>query len=287
MFCFTAGISDVPPVIGHRGRSVEIRCPYDSGYETYMKYLCRGECSILIWETKDIPVESGSTAKDQRFSLKDDTAARVFTVTITDLRSEDEGQYWCVIQRSLPQRDVYTEILLLVKLEFFIIKLFLIPGAALLFVVVSLLVLGIALGLLVFFCKRRKNRVDYENDPSRNQTSMPMTPVYQSLNPQTNQSDSVYQTINPSINQSDSVYQSLNPNTNQSDSVYQTLNPSINQSDSVHQSLNPNTNQSNSVDQTLNHNTNQSDSISQGLNPNTNQSDSISQGLNPNTNQSD
>ncbi|KAG9262776.1 CMRF35-like molecule 1, partial [Astyanax mexicanus] len=110
-------ISDVPTVTGYRGDSVEIRCSYDSGYETNMKYLCRGECSILFWETNDIPVESGSTAKDQRFSLKDDTAARVFTVTITDLRSEDAGQYWCGIKRSLPLTDVYTEILLLVNYE--------------------------------------------------------------------------------------------------------------------------------------------------------------------------
>ncbi|XP_049325495.1 CMRF35-like molecule 3 [Astyanax mexicanus] len=110
---FPAGISDVPTVIGYRGRSVEIRCPYDSGYETYMKYLCRGECSTF--GNKDIPVESGSTAKDQRFSLKDDTAAGVFTVTITDLRPEDAGQYWCGIKRSLPLTDVYKEIMLLVK----------------------------------------------------------------------------------------------------------------------------------------------------------------------------
>ncbi|XP_016380313.1 CMRF35-like molecule 1 [Sinocyclocheilus rhinocerous] len=58
-------------------------------------------------------VKSGSPAKDQRFSLSDDTTARVFTVTITDLRTEDEGQYWCGVERILP--DVYSEILLLVK----------------------------------------------------------------------------------------------------------------------------------------------------------------------------
>uniref|UniRef100_A0A3B1JMZ6 Immunoglobulin V-set domain-containing protein n=1 Tax=Astyanax mexicanus TaxID=7994 RepID=A0A3B1JMZ6_ASTMX len=105
LFCFTAGISDVPTVTGYRGSSVEIRCPYDSGYETNMKYLCRGACSNLPLGNKDIPVKSGSTAKDQRFSLKDDTAARVFTVTITDLRPEDAGQYWCGIKRSLPPTD--------------------------------------------------------------------------------------------------------------------------------------------------------------------------------------
>ncbi|XP_049325901.1 uncharacterized protein LOC125785780 [Astyanax mexicanus] len=249
-----------------------------------MKYLCRGACS---WGTKDIPVESGSTAKDQRFSLKDDTAARVFTITITDLRSEDAGQYWCVIQRSLPQRDVYTEILLLVKLDD--PKSTIVPrttfsntpepstgstGPAVLYVVVSLQALGIALGVLLFLCKRRKPRdavisdrsqtdvggvkdeADCENDPPRNQNS-----VYQSLNPNTNQSYSIYQTLNHNIKQSDSVYQSLNLNTNRSDSIYQTLNPSINQSNMVYQSLNPKTNQSDSVYYSLKPNINQLDSV--------------------------
>ncbi|KAL6482162.1 hypothetical protein MHYP_G00102420 [Metynnis hypsauchen] len=106
-----AGLSAGTTVTGHRGQSVQIKCPYDSGYETYIKYLCRGECSA--WRTKDIPVQSGS-AEDQRFSLDDDTAARVFTITITDLRTEDAGTCWCGINRpSLP--DLFTEILLLVK----------------------------------------------------------------------------------------------------------------------------------------------------------------------------
>ncbi|KAM9454151.1 uncharacterized protein Hap1MRO34_020069 [Clarias gariepinus] len=41
--------------------------------------------------------------------------AKVFTVTITDLRPEDEGTYWCGIDQI--GRDIYTEILLLVKPE--------------------------------------------------------------------------------------------------------------------------------------------------------------------------
>ncbi|KAL7852144.1 hypothetical protein SRHO_G00179290 [Serrasalmus rhombeus] len=108
-----AGVSAGTTVTGHRGQSVQIRCSYDSGYETNIKYLCRGECSAL-WGTKDIPVESGS-AEDQRFSLDDDTAARVFTITITDLRAEDGGTYWCGVKRPKPLPDLYTEILLLVE----------------------------------------------------------------------------------------------------------------------------------------------------------------------------
>ncbi|XP_053471214.1 natural cytotoxicity triggering receptor 2-like [Ictalurus furcatus] len=50
-----------------------------------------------------------------RFSLYDDTTAKVFTVTITDLRTDDGNTYWCVIERTLS--DIYTELLLLVKTE--------------------------------------------------------------------------------------------------------------------------------------------------------------------------
>ncbi|XP_035390952.1 CMRF35-like molecule 5 [Electrophorus electricus] len=109
---FPAGTAAVTTVTGYKGLSVQIRCPYKSGYETHLKYLCRGEC--YTFRTKNIPVDSKS-AKDERFSLNDDTAARVFTVTITDLRSEDGGKYWCVTEQTL--RDDYTEILLVVKVD--------------------------------------------------------------------------------------------------------------------------------------------------------------------------
>ncbi|XP_067258911.1 CMRF35-like molecule 5 [Chanodichthys erythropterus] len=98
-------------VTGHRGERVEIRCSYKSGYESYSKYFCKGECSFGI---KHIMVKSGSPAKEKRFSLTDDKKKRVFTVTITDLRTEDEGQYWCAVKRAFAP-DVYLKILLLVK----------------------------------------------------------------------------------------------------------------------------------------------------------------------------
>ncbi|KAL6482096.1 hypothetical protein MHYP_G00101760 [Metynnis hypsauchen] len=84
---------------------------------------------------------------DQRFSLDDDTAASVFTITITDLRPEDGGTYWCGIQRPRPLPDDYTEILLLVE-----------QGFIILCVCVALLISGIALGVLVLLFKRRKPR---------------------------------------------------------------------------------------------------------------------------------
>ncbi|RXN33114.1 CMRF35-like molecule 8 [Labeo rohita] len=98
---------------GHRGERLDIRCPYESGYESHSKYLCKGECYI---GNKNIRVESGSPAKDKRFSLTDNRMTRVFTVTITDLRTEDEGQFWCAVETTLPLPDIYLEIILQVKL---------------------------------------------------------------------------------------------------------------------------------------------------------------------------
>ncbi|KAM9454157.1 uncharacterized protein Hap1MRO34_020076 [Clarias gariepinus] len=113
-FCLIlAGTDAVTTVTEYRGRSVQIKCPYTSGYEQNNKYLCRGKCST--WDLKDVPVQSGSPAKDSRFSLYDNTTAKVFTVTITDLRPEDGGTYWCGIDRA--GKDIYTEILLLVKTD--------------------------------------------------------------------------------------------------------------------------------------------------------------------------
>ncbi|XP_053472052.1 CMRF35-like molecule 5 isoform X2 [Ictalurus furcatus] len=113
-FCLIiAGSDAVTTVTGYRGRSVQIKCPYGSGYEECNKYLCRGTCPRVGYN--DVPVHSGSPAKDTRFSLYDNTTAKVFTVTITDLRTEDGNTYWCGIERT--GYDIYTKLLLLVKTE--------------------------------------------------------------------------------------------------------------------------------------------------------------------------
>uniref|UniRef100_A0A671MCQ6 Si:ch211-114l13.12 n=1 Tax=Sinocyclocheilus anshuiensis TaxID=1608454 RepID=A0A671MCQ6_9TELE len=93
--------------------NVDIQCPYESGYEEQKKYLCRGECPIVI--NKDKPVESESAAKDKRFSLTDNKTARIFTVTITDLRTEDQGKYWCGVKTGFGNYDYKREIYLEIK----------------------------------------------------------------------------------------------------------------------------------------------------------------------------
>ncbi|XP_037399250.1 uncharacterized protein LOC119264708 [Pygocentrus nattereri] len=66
---------------------------------------------------------------------------------------------------------------------------------------------------------------DYETDPPENRNIV-MSPVYQSLNPNTNQSDSAYQSLNPNTNQSNSAIQRLDPRTREPDSNDHSLKPS-------------------------------------------------------------
>uniref|UniRef100_A0A8C2KC90 Immunoglobulin domain-containing protein n=1 Tax=Cyprinus carpio TaxID=7962 RepID=A0A8C2KC90_CYPCA len=104
--------SEILTFTAHEGGKVEIRCPYEPKYEEHKKYLCRGECPIVI---KDKPVESESAAKNERFSLTDNKTAHIFTVTITDLRTEDQGQYWCGVNTGLFNHDYKREIYLEIK----------------------------------------------------------------------------------------------------------------------------------------------------------------------------
>ncbi|XP_016113230.1 polymeric immunoglobulin receptor-like [Sinocyclocheilus grahami] len=96
----------------HERGTVEIQCSYKSTDEEHEKYLGRGKCPRL---KKDKVVESGSAAQDKRFSLTDDKTAHIFTVTITDLRTEDQDQYWCGVKRGLGIFDDFTEIHLEIK----------------------------------------------------------------------------------------------------------------------------------------------------------------------------
>ncbi|XP_016304282.1 polymeric immunoglobulin receptor-like [Sinocyclocheilus anshuiensis] len=105
--------SEILTFTAHERGNVDIQCPYESGYEEQKKYLCRGECPIVI--NKDKPVESESAAKDKRFSLTDNKTARIFTVTITDLRTEDQGKYWCGVKTGFGNYDYKREIYLEIK----------------------------------------------------------------------------------------------------------------------------------------------------------------------------
>lgn len=98
----------------YEGGSVNIGCPHDAQFINNTKYLCRGKCSTInVLADKDIPIETGRTPNDTRFSLNDNKTATTFT--IRDLKVKDGGQYWCAVRTPQYHRDVYREVFLSVK----------------------------------------------------------------------------------------------------------------------------------------------------------------------------
>uniref|UniRef100_A0A8C4S0M1 Polymeric immunoglobulin receptor-like n=1 Tax=Erpetoichthys calabaricus TaxID=27687 RepID=A0A8C4S0M1_ERPCA len=96
---------------GEEGGSVKIDCRYPQGFGNYQKYLTDNKWKLhnaLIRSTKP-----NTLVTDGRYSLYDNTSARVFTVTIKDLQMSDAGTYWCAVERTL--NDDYTEIRLTVQ----------------------------------------------------------------------------------------------------------------------------------------------------------------------------
>uniref|UniRef100_A0AAZ1X4E0 Immunoglobulin domain-containing protein n=1 Tax=Oreochromis aureus TaxID=47969 RepID=A0AAZ1X4E0_OREAU len=111
--CVTSAVG-VLNVTGYLRREVNISCPYDPGYESYEKYLCKDSCGrgdVLITTTNPVTY---------KYRTHDDKTARIFTTTISDLRSMDAGKYWCGVKKFL--KDIYTEVKLKLVKEFCCVK---------------------------------------------------------------------------------------------------------------------------------------------------------------------
>ncbi|XP_047665686.1 CMRF35-like molecule 8 [Tachysurus fulvidraco] len=262
--------SGTKAVTGHLGQTLMINCFYPVEFETNPKSFYRIDG---FSESELIRTSGTEQHQDGRFSISDDRKNKVFSVNIPDLRKDDGGLYSCAVTEDMSlfsYLSLFTEIQLQVTevtkdttenpdvtsdtsesagSSFIIIIIIII---IIITVCVFVLLMG---GFVLGYKLRHKTQdsaplsqrtetnntaADYENDLLQIQNNM-MSPVYQSLIPNTKQSDSVYQSLEANTNQSDSVYQSLTASTNQSDSVYQSLTLSTKQSDSVYQSLEGNT----------------------------------------------
>lgn len=78
-------------MVGVKGDELSVQCHSD--HDVINKFLCKGE-DLSLCETSGVKVSKGKITNG-RFSLSDDTSARGFTVTITNLTEEDSGIYWC------------------------------------------------------------------------------------------------------------------------------------------------------------------------------------------------
>ncbi|XP_066517796.1 CMRF35-like molecule 8 [Hoplias malabaricus] len=96
---------------GTEGSAAVIHCPYTKGYETYIKYFCKGvytNCTTLLQTNGE-----DSWRHEGRLSLNDNKEQRLIVVTIRDLRMEDTGPYSCGIERIGP--DPFTLVRLTVN----------------------------------------------------------------------------------------------------------------------------------------------------------------------------
>ncbi|XP_057569858.1 CMRF35-like molecule 3 [Hippopotamus amphibius kiboko] len=80
------------------GNSLTVQCRYDPGWETYVKWWCRGaawsSCKILVETTG-----SEKEVKKDRVSIRDTWKNHSFTVTTKELSLSDADTYWCGIER--------------------------------------------------------------------------------------------------------------------------------------------------------------------------------------------
>ncbi|XP_077184016.1 CMRF35-like molecule 1 isoform X3 [Paroedura picta] len=86
------------------GGSLSILCNY-TDYASYNKYCCKGE----IWHSceKIITTKSSLVETQGRISINDSRSLQAFNIIIENLTLEDEGKYWCGIDRTLAADPSY------------------------------------------------------------------------------------------------------------------------------------------------------------------------------------
>ncbi|XP_048051027.1 polymeric immunoglobulin receptor-like isoform X2 [Megalobrama amblycephala] len=98
----------MPPVVGREGDSSEIKCPYNAKHSREVKHLCKGKCF-----TKDAQnIIRSNEVNKPRISAKDETELNLFTVTLSELRAEDAGIYWCAVRDEF---NLHTELMIVMK----------------------------------------------------------------------------------------------------------------------------------------------------------------------------
>uniref|UniRef100_A0A3P8R1A2 Ig-like domain-containing protein n=1 Tax=Astatotilapia calliptera TaxID=8154 RepID=A0A3P8R1A2_ASTCA len=105
----TVGGSRTMSVTGNKGSSITVTCSHSNAYST-VKYFCKGQCTY-----QDILISS-TTISNKKYKIED--KGNTFSVTISDLKEDDSGTYWCGIERV--GLDTYNQVILTVLGELII-----------------------------------------------------------------------------------------------------------------------------------------------------------------------
>ncbi|XP_048051015.1 polymeric immunoglobulin receptor-like [Megalobrama amblycephala] len=99
----------MPPVVGREGDSSEIKCPYNEKHSREVKHLCKRKC---FTEGAQKIIKSDESHVNKKISVKDDRELNLFTVTLSELRAEDAGIYWCAVRDEF---NLHTELMIVMK----------------------------------------------------------------------------------------------------------------------------------------------------------------------------
>lgn len=79
------------------GENVTISCSYPNSHRSDPKFFCKmlhsGVCTY-----KTSVKESRTAVREEKISLNDDRAKKVFTVSIMHVNERDSGEYWCGVE---------------------------------------------------------------------------------------------------------------------------------------------------------------------------------------------
>ncbi|KAK9981789.1 hypothetical protein ABG768_001313 [Culter alburnus] len=100
----------MPPVVGREGGSSEIKCPYNEKHSREVKHLCKGKC--FTEDGQNIIRSDEAHVNKSKISAKDDPELNLFTVTLSELRAEDAGIYWCAVRDEF---NLPTELMIVMK----------------------------------------------------------------------------------------------------------------------------------------------------------------------------
>lgn len=86
---FVINCVNLNKLTGTVGRPLQMQCPYPPQHKGNRKFLCKGDqrytCNTVVT----------SQGANLRFTLQDGVTLSSFSVTITKLRADDSGMYWC------------------------------------------------------------------------------------------------------------------------------------------------------------------------------------------------
>ncbi|XP_006790951.1 CMRF35-like molecule 5 [Neolamprologus brichardi] len=136
-------------VTGNKGSSITVTCSH-SNADSKVKYFCKGQCTY-----QDILISS-TTISNKKYKIED--KGNTFSVTISDLKEDDSGTYWCGIERV--GLDTYNQVILTVlanqdKAAYRHASLS--ETVVYTGVTLGVVVLVLGVGLLIFFRHRNSN----------------------------------------------------------------------------------------------------------------------------------